>query len=62
MDFELTDTERMLAETARRVVARDVEPVLAELRQRGMSLSDVVETCPAGWQSVERIETRGCLG
>ncbi len=29
MDFELTDTERMLAETARRVVARDVEPVLA---------------------------------
>ena len=29
MDFELSDTERMLAETARRVVARDVEPVLA---------------------------------
>ena len=29
MDFELSDTERMLAETARRIVARDVEPVLA---------------------------------
>jgi alkylation response protein AidB-like acyl-CoA dehydrogenase len=29
MDFEPSDTERMLAETARRVVARDVEPVLA---------------------------------
>ncbi len=29
MNFELSDTERMLAETARRVVARDVEPVLA---------------------------------
>ncbi len=29
MDFELSDTERLLAETARRVVARDVEPVLA---------------------------------
>jgi alkylation response protein AidB-like acyl-CoA dehydrogenase len=30
MDFELSDTERLLAETARRVVARDVEPVLAK--------------------------------
>ena len=29
MDFELSDTEHMLAETARRVFARDVEPVLA---------------------------------
>jgi len=29
VDFELSDTERMLAETARRVVARDVAPVLA---------------------------------
>src|SRR4029453_10439488 len=29
VDFELSDTERMLADTARRVVARDVEPVLA---------------------------------
>ena len=29
MDFELSDTERILAETAKRVVARDVEPVLA---------------------------------
>ena len=29
MDFELSDTERLLAETARRVVTRDVEPVLA---------------------------------
>ena len=29
MDFELSDTERLLADTARRVVARDVEPVLA---------------------------------
>ncbi len=29
MNFELSDTERMLVETARRVVARDVEPVLA---------------------------------
>jgi alkylation response protein AidB-like acyl-CoA dehydrogenase len=29
MDFELSDTERMVAETARRVAARDVEPVLA---------------------------------
>ncbi|HXJ77062.1 MAG TPA: acyl-CoA dehydrogenase family protein [Candidatus Methylomirabilis sp.] len=29
MDFELSETERMLAETARRIVARDVEPVLA---------------------------------
>jgi alkylation response protein AidB-like acyl-CoA dehydrogenase len=28
MDFELNETERLLAETARRVVARDVEPVL----------------------------------
>lgn len=28
MDFELNDTERMLAETARRVVAKDIEPVL----------------------------------
>jgi alkylation response protein AidB-like acyl-CoA dehydrogenase len=30
MDLELDDTERMLAETARRVVAREVEPVLAK--------------------------------
>ena len=29
MDFELSETERLLAETARRVVARDVAPVLA---------------------------------
>jgi alkylation response protein AidB-like acyl-CoA dehydrogenase len=29
MDFELSDTERLFADTARRVVARDVEPVLA---------------------------------
>jgi alkylation response protein AidB-like acyl-CoA dehydrogenase len=29
MDFEFSDTERMLAETAARVVAREVEPVLA---------------------------------
>jgi alkylation response protein AidB-like acyl-CoA dehydrogenase len=29
VDFELSDTERMLVETARRVVARDVDPVLA---------------------------------
>jgi len=29
MDFELSETERLFAETARRVVARDVEPVLA---------------------------------
>ena len=29
MDFELSDTERLVAETARRLVARDVEPVLA---------------------------------
>jgi alkylation response protein AidB-like acyl-CoA dehydrogenase len=29
MDFELSETERLLAETARRIVARDVEPVLA---------------------------------
>jgi acyl-CoA dehydrogenase len=29
MHFELSDTERMLAETARRVTARDVDPVLA---------------------------------
>ena len=29
MHFELSDTERMLAETARRVVVRDIEPVLA---------------------------------
>jgi alkylation response protein AidB-like acyl-CoA dehydrogenase len=30
LDFELSDTERLLAETARRVVAREVEPVLAK--------------------------------
>lgn len=30
MDFEWSDTERLLAETAKRVVARDVEPVLAK--------------------------------
>ena len=29
MDFELSETEQLLADTARRVVARDVEPVLA---------------------------------
>jgi len=29
MDFEPSDTERLLAESARRVVAREVEPVLA---------------------------------
>src|SRR5437870_266525 len=29
MNFELSETERMLAETARRVVARDVDPILA---------------------------------
>lgn len=29
MDFELTDTERMLAEAARRVAAREIEPALA---------------------------------
>ncbi len=29
MDFDLSDTERMLVETTRRVVARDVDPVLA---------------------------------
>ena len=28
MNFELSETERLLAETARRVVARDVEPLL----------------------------------
>jgi alkylation response protein AidB-like acyl-CoA dehydrogenase len=30
LDFELSDTERLLAETTRRVVAREVEPVLAK--------------------------------
>lgn len=30
MDFEPSDTERLLAETARRVVAREVDPVLAK--------------------------------
>lgn len=29
MDFELSETERLLAETSRRVVARDIDPVLA---------------------------------
>jgi alkylation response protein AidB-like acyl-CoA dehydrogenase len=29
MDFELSETERLLAETAKRIVARDVDPVLA---------------------------------
>jgi len=29
LDFELSGTEQLLADTARRVVARDVEPVLA---------------------------------
>ena len=29
MDFELSETERLFAETARLVVARDVEPVLS---------------------------------
>ena len=29
MDFQLSETEQLLAETARRVVARDVDPVLA---------------------------------
>jgi alkylation response protein AidB-like acyl-CoA dehydrogenase len=30
MDFEFNDDERLLSETARRIVARDVEPVLAK--------------------------------
>jgi len=30
MDFEFSEDERLLAETARRIVARDVEPVLAK--------------------------------
>ncbi len=37
MDFEFNDTERMLAETARRVVARDIEPALeAHSRDRAL--------------------------
>ena len=28
----------------------------------GMSISDVVQTRPAGWQGIERVETRGLLG
>ena len=30
MDFEFSEDGRLLAETARRIVARDVEPVLAK--------------------------------
>ena len=40
----------------------ELEPVLAALRERGMPLSDVEETRPAGWRSLEKFETRALLG
>lgn len=35
----------------------DVAPILAELRARGMEVSEVVETRPAGWKQTVRVET-----